>query len=250
MPASSSTRQLFLLCLLIPIAFSDGIQLILVNNCNYSVWPGILGSAGHPSPENGGFHLEVGEEAVFEVPNKWSGRIWGRQGCGFDGLGRGRCETGDCGGVLQCRGSGGAPPATVVEVTFGTDRSPLHYYDVSLVDGFNLPVTVAPVGGGVGCGVAGCEVDLNACCPSKFEVKGQGGRAVGCKSACLALGADKYCCRGDYASPAICKPTLFSHLFKAICPRAYSFAYDDASSLNMCRASRYLITFCPPARAR
>lgn len=250
MPASSSTRQLFLLCLLIPIAFSDGIQLILVNNCNYSVWPGVLGSAGHPSLENGGFHLAVGEEVVFEVPNGWSGRIWGRQGCGFDGLGRGRCETGDCGGVLQCKGAGGAPPATVVELTFGTDRSPLHYYDVSLVDGFNLPVTVAPVGGGVGCGVAGCEVDLNACCPSKFEVKGQGGRAVGCKSACLALGADKYCCRGNYASPASCKPTLFSHLFKAICPRAYSFAYDDASSLNMCRASRYLITFCPPASAR
>lgn len=228
----------------------DGIQLILVNNCNYSVWPGVLGSAGHPSPENGGFHLAVGEEVVFEVLNGWSGRIWGRQGCGFDGLSRGRCETGDCGGLLQCKGAGGVPPATVVELTFGTDRSPLHYYDVSLVDGFNLPVTVAPVGGGVGCGVAGCEVDLNACCPSKFEVKGQGGRAVGCKSACLALGADKYCCRGNYGSPASCKPTLFSHLFKAICPRAYSFAYDDASSLNMCRASRYLITFCPPASSR
>ncbi|CAL9134228.1 unnamed protein product, partial [Musa acuminata var. zebrina] len=245
MPAAR--QHLFFVCLLLPISLSYEIQLILVNNCNYSVWPGVLGSAGHATPEDGGFHLGLGEEAVFDVPSWWSGRVWGRQGCGFDGQGKGSCDSGDCGGMLQCKGAGGAPPATVVEMTFGTDRSPLHFYDVSLVDGFNLPVTMAPVGGGVGCGVAGCEVDLNVCCPSKLEVK-RNGKVVGCKSACLALKADKYCCTGDYGSPKICKPTLFSHLFKSICPRAYSFAFDDSSSLNICRASRYLITFCPPAR--
>lgn len=132
-------------------------------------------------------------------------------------------------------------------MTFGTPQSSLHYYDVSLVDGFNLPVTVAPVGGGVGCGVAGCQVNLNVCCPSKFEVR-VGGKTVGCKSACLALQTDKYCCTGEFASPSTCKPTLFSHLFKAVCPRAYSFAYDDPTSLNRCKASRYVITFCPPGK--
>lgn len=218
-----------------------------MNNCNASVWPGIQGGAGNTAPKDGGFHLGVGEETVFDVPFGWSGRIWGRQGCCFDEQGRGSCETGGCGGKLRCGGTGGAPPATLVEMTFGTPQSPLHYYDVSLVDGFNLPVTMVPIGGGAGCGVAGCEVNLNVCCPSKFEVLA-GGKVVGCKSACLALQTDKYCCTGEYRSPGSCKPTLFSHLFKSICPRAYSFAFDDPTSLNRCRASHYLITFCPPRK--
>jgi hypothetical protein len=33
-------------------------------------------------------------------------------------------------------------------------------------------------------------------------------------------------------------------MFKAIFPKAYSYAFNDASSLN--RANRYLITFYPP----
>lgn len=41
------------------------------------------------------------------------------------------------------------PPATVVEMTLGLSSSALHFYDVSLVDGFNLPVSMKPVGGGV-----------------------------------------------------------------------------------------------------
>lgn len=117
-----------------------------------------MGSAGQPTPEYGGFQLAAAEEVVFDVPAGWSGRIWGRQGCCFDEHGKGACETGDCGNGLRCGGAGGKPPATVVEMTFGTARSPLHYYDVSLVDGFNLPVAMSPVGGGIGCGVAGCEV--------------------------------------------------------------------------------------------
>ncbi|XP_058099332.1 thaumatin-like protein [Magnolia sinica] len=235
----------FIFCIFLSISFSNGTQLILVNNCNQSVWPGILGGAGHDTPEDGGFHLSTGEEVVLNVPNGWSGRIWGRQGCCFDNNGKGSCETGDCAGLLHCKGMGGVPPATVVEMTFGTSKSALHYYDVSLVDGFNLPVAMIPVSGGVGCGVAACETDLNICCPSMFEVR-RNGKVVGCKSACLAFKSAKYCCTGDYASPKSCKPTLFSHLFKAICPRAYSFAFDDSSSLRTCRAPRYVITFCPP----
>ncbi|KAJ8642379.1 hypothetical protein MRB53_019073 [Persea americana] len=244
MPAHS--KLLFVLVFL-SISFSNGTQLILVNNCNESVWPGLLGGAGQPSPEDGGFHLSTGEEAVLKVPDGWSGRIWGRQGCCFDTNGKGSCDTGDCAGMLHCKGMGGTPPATVVEMTLGTQKSPLHYYDVSLVDGFNLPVAMIPVGGGIGCGVAACEVDLNVCCPSMLEVK-RGERVVGCKSACFALKSDKYCCTGDYASPQSCKPTLYSNLFKAICPGAYSFAYDDSSSLRTCRAPRYVITFCPPLK--
>ncbi|KAJ6407851.1 hypothetical protein OIU84_011207 [Salix udensis] len=243
---SFSALQLsLLLCLFASFSTTNGEQLILVNNCNESLWPGVLGGAGHSTPKDGGFLLDSGEEVVLDLPDKWSGRIWGRQGCSFDSNGKGSCDTGDCSGLLHCRGFGGTPPATMVEMTLGTSTSPLHFYDVSLVDGFNLPVSMAPVGGGIGCGVASCEVDLNICCPSALEVRSNG-KIVGCKSACLAMQSAKYCCTGDYANPQTCKPSLFSHLFKAICPKAYSYAFDDSSSLNKCRASRYVITFCPP----
>lgn len=230
----------------------DGVQLILVNNCNHSIWPAILGGGGFPTPQDGGFHLSTGEERFFTLPKFWSGRIWPRQGCHFNEDGRsGSCETGDCNGRVRCKGLGGKPPATVVEMTFGTPKSAIHYYDVSLVDGFNLPVSISPVGGGpVGCGKAGCEVDLNVCCPSKLQVR-YGGKIVGCKSACLALKSDKYCCTGEvYGSPGKCKQTAFSHLFKSICPHAYSFAYDDPTSLMSCgnKASHYHISFCPQSK--
>ncbi|XAR68927.1 hypothetical protein NMG60_11000342 [Bertholletia excelsa] len=239
----------YILCIFFVFYFlsvTNGAQIIIVNNCNETVWPGILGGAGQQTPKDGGFLLSSGQEVVIDVPEKWSGRIWARQGCNFDAAtGKGSCETGDCGGLLHCNGIGGTPPATVVEMTLGSSISPLHYYDVSLVDGFNLPVTMAPVGGGVGCGVAACEVDVNVCCPAALEVRKEG-RVVGCKSACVAMQTARYCCTGKYADPKACKPTVFAHLFKAICPKAYSYAYDDTSSLNKCRASRYVITFCPP----
>lgn len=225
---------------------ADGIQLIVINNCGESIWPAILGGAGQVTPKDGGFLLSSGEEVVLDVPDRWSGRLWGRQGCTFNSnSNKGKCETGDCNGQLNCKGVGGEPPATVVEMTLGSLTSPLHFYDVSLVDGFNLPVSMKPIGGGIGCGVASCDVDVNVCCPSALEVR-VGGKVVGCKSACLAMPTDKYCCTGEFADPKSCKPSLFSHLFKAICPKAYSYAFDDSSSLNKCRASRYLITFCPP----
>ncbi|KAI4299547.1 hypothetical protein L6164_032994 [Bauhinia variegata] len=234
------------LCILISISFIDGTELIMVNNCKESIWPGILGSAGHPSPKDGGFLLSSGEEVVLEVPEGWSGRIWGRQGCCFEEqTGKGSCQTGDCAGLLQCRGIGGNPPATLIEMTLGTSQSELHFYDVSLVDGFNLPVSMKPVEGGVGCGVAACEADLNVCCPYALAVQSQG-KVVGCKSACLAAKTDRYCCTGEFADPKSCKPSVFAHLFKAICPQAYSFAFDDSSGLKTCKAARYVITFCPP----
>ena len=69
--------------------------------------------------------------------------IWGRQGCCFDeDIGKGSCQTGDYAGLLHCQRIGAVPLATVDEMTFGTSKSNLHYYDVSLVDGFNLPVSM------------------------------------------------------------------------------------------------------------
>jgi len=51
----------------------------------------------------------------------------------FDADGAGVCQTGDCGGRMECRGSGATPPATLFEVTLGQGGSQ-DFYDVSLVD--------------------------------------------------------------------------------------------------------------------
>ncbi|KAG8390836.1 hypothetical protein BUALT_Bualt01G0124900 [Buddleja alternifolia] len=242
---SKSLIPFFLLCFFTSIFSSDGAQLIIANNCKDHIWPAILGTAGQETLNGGGFPLYSGQQVVVEAPKWWSGRVWARQGCCFDQTGTGSCQTGDCNGQLHCNGIGGQPPATLVEMTLGTHTNPMHYYDVSLVDGFNLPVSMIPVGGGNGCGVAACEADVNVCCPENLVVR-RGGKVVGCKSACLGTRDDRYCCTGEYASSRTCKPTAFSNLFKAICPRAYSYAYDEASGLKSCRVKRYVITFCPP----
>lgn len=228
---------------------TDGIQLTIVNNCKETIWPGLLGTRGKITPQNGGFRLCSSEQLVINLPQNWSGRIWGRQGCCSDEkTGKFSCQTGDCAGLLQCNGIGGQPPATLIEMTLGTPKSPLHYYDVSLVDGFNIPVSMVPEGGcsgsGGGCGVAACEADLNACCPSNLVVKREG-RAVGCKSDCLAAKTDRYCCTGEFANSESCRATVYGKMFKSICPRAYSYAFDEETGLMTCRAMKYVVTFCP-----
>ncbi|KAJ4825554.1 hypothetical protein Tsubulata_036160 [Turnera subulata] len=220
----------------------DGAIITLHNRCMTTIWPGILGGAGQPQLVNGGLELRSGEEIIMEAPEGWSGRLWARSGCTFDSSGQGTCTTGDCGGKLRCGGAGGTPPATLAEFTLGT---PLHYYDVSLVDGFNLPVSIKPYGSGSkGCKAARCAVDLNRSCPDGLQVKRKGS-VVACKSACLAFNEPEYCCTGAYSSPTTCKPTNYSLVFKTACPSAYTYAFDDPSSLFTCNGgTNYLVTFC------
>jgi hypothetical protein len=80
-------------------------------------------------------------KVTVTVSDGWAGRFWGRTGCGFDGNGQGPCATGDCGNILECNGAGGVPPATLAEVTLNGDAGK-DFYDISLVDGFNVPMQV------------------------------------------------------------------------------------------------------------
>jgi hypothetical protein len=65
-------------------------QIIIVNNCKFDIWPGIVGI---PTVENGGFHLGPSEQKTFSVPNGWqAARIWARTGCD----GKMNCDTGFC----------------------------------------------------------------------------------------------------------------------------------------------------------
>lgn len=218
----------------------DAAVFTLENRCRNTIWPGIQAGSGKPLLMNGGLQLRPGQTVNINAPKGWSGRFWGRRWCSFDRSGKGMCITGDCGGVLKCAGAGGAPPASLAEFTLD---SPVDFYDVSLVDGYNMPISIIPTGGSGSCKPVKCLSDLNKRCPSGLQVKWRG-HVVGCKSACMAFNKPEYCCTGAYGNPQTCKPTSYARAFKASCPTAYSYAYDDPTSTFTCKGANYLIRFC------
>ncbi|ONI34871.1 hypothetical protein PRUPE_1G503200 [Prunus persica] len=235
--------NVFLPVLLVFMAISSGPKLsesarifTIINNCKETVWPAVTPGE---SFNGGGFMLKQGQSVIFTAPVSWSGRIWGRTGCNFDNKnGNTSCQTGDCGGTLKC-GASGKTPATLAEFTLAA----LDFYDVSLVDGFNLPMVVTPLNGTGNCSVSGCDGDLRSSCPSVLSVKANG-KTVGCRSACDVFNTDEYCCRGVFGNPVTCKPTYYSKMFKEACPTAYSYAYDDPTSIFTCSGTDYVVAFC------
>jgi hypothetical protein len=222
-------------------ASADSGNLTLVNNTGQTIWPGVAGTA---VPNGGGWQLAPGASTTISVPPNWSGRIWARTNCD----GSGNCETGDCGGVVACNGATGAPNVTLAEFTLGGGSSP-DFYDVSLVDAFNVPITITPQGG-AGCPVAGCTADLGPGCPSALQDTGASGTIVACLSSCTKFGGDQFCCAGSFASPSTCDPSTWpvnsAAYFKSGCPDAFSYAFDPVTATFTCQgASGYVITFSP-----
>jgi hypothetical protein len=227
---------------------------IFINNTSGTIWVGALNNPGFALPDHGGWAMAAGITTTLNLPTGWQGRFWGRTGCNFDSAGNGSCETGDCGRVLQCNGAGGVPPTTLAEFTLdapsigGTD-----IYDVSLVDGYNLPMTIhtsnaTPANADPHtCAETGCMFDINATCPAELQVKNAGGKVIACNSACNAFNTDQYCCRGAYSTPQTCKaenwPVNYDKIFKKVCKDSYSYAYDDGTSTYGCKDCSYTITF-------
>ncbi|KAL5704874.1 hypothetical protein ACHQM5_023239 [Ranunculus cassubicifolius] len=244
--ASNISLSFLLTFLFLAITQSMAAIFTLQNSCRDTIWPGTLSGSGANLLGDGGFPLPPSASIQLTAPPGWSGRFWARTGCNFDSNGNGICSTGDCGGTLRCNG-GGAPPVSLAEFTLGVPGSSMtqDFYDVSLVDGYNVGVGIKPSGGTGDCQYAGCVTDLNNSCPAELQVTMSGGEVVACKSACAAFNTPEYCCTGDHATPATCSPTQYSAMFKNACPTAYSYAYDDASSTCTCTGTDYLITFCP-----
>ncbi|OEL25013.1 Pathogenesis-related protein 1A/1B [Dichanthelium oligosanthes] len=109
----------------------------------------------HACSDNSNYQLDQGQTWTVDVPAGTSGRFWGRTGCSFNGDGNGHCDSADCAGALSCTVSG-QPPATLAEYTIvGGDNQ--DYYDISLVDGFNLPLDFScSTGVNLHCGEPGC----------------------------------------------------------------------------------------------
>lgn len=172
-------------------------------------------------------------------------------------------------------------PLTTVEIKLDADGG-LDFYHITLEEGFNVPVSVGPLPatfdrnkpGNALCQTVSCAVNLNRHCPPELAVtKGQTGSGdlvVGCRSACSALGgasSGHYCCgssestytpenrieKGRRCRSSEWKVDYPQVVFKAHCPQAYSYAYDDSQSTYVCMSNRgevqskvgYGVLFCP-----
>ncbi|CAK9313844.1 unnamed protein product [Citrullus colocynthis] len=238
--------QLFRLSII--IFFFPGVYSVnfaIKNNCSFPIWPGALTGAGSQLSTTG-FKLLPGSTATVNVSSPWSGRFWARTLCSTDKTGKFSCGTADCGsGQVSCNGAGAIPPASLVEFTTAANGGQ-DFFDISLVDGFNLAVSVNPIGGLDGCKAVVCAGNVNAVCPPELAIKGEGGEVIACKSACMGFNKPEYCCSGEYDQPETCPPTDYSKIFKNQCPQAYSYAYDDKTSTFTCSGGpNYSITFCP-----
>ncbi|PWA45690.1 bulb-type lectin domain-containing protein [Artemisia annua] len=173
----------FAVCLL--LLGTSGRRITVVNNCGFTVWPGISSS---PVLNITGFELTEGESRSFQAPTNWTGHIWGRTSCRLNGSGHWSCATGDCGtGEMECYGKTYTPPVTITEIDIRIYEAS---YDVSIMNGFNLPMTVEPTDGHLGYPKVGCVNDLNLKCPRDLQLEVGGG----CKSACQVFPSQDYCC--------------------------------------------------------
>jgi hypothetical protein len=225
-------------------------QVTFVNAVSQTIWVAAGEQTPQPALPVTGWVLPAGHSLTINVPDKWNGRFWGRTGCSFDAAGHGHCQTGDCAGLFQCR-QYGAIPATLAEYNLNSWQN-LDFYDVSMVDGANLPMYINIASGttrdpisSTGCAKAGCTTAVN--CPSELQIKA-GGAVVGCESACAKLGGDQYCCEGQWAPRSACDPTRwpvnYAAVFKKAEPFAYSYVDDDATSTFTCAGEcGYRITF-------
>jgi Thaumatin family len=221
-----------------------------VNKTAHTIWLAGWQQTPKPALTTSGWVLPAGNTLTVGVPDHWNGRFWGRTGCAFNSGGIGHCQTGDCNGKFQCKGYGGIP-ATLAEYNLNSFDD-LDFYDVSMVDGSNLPMYINSTGGQTadkistsGCVAAGCTKPVD--CPAVLQVT-VGGKVVGCISACARLNTDQYCCRGQWAPRSACDPTKwpvdYAEVFKKAEPYAYSYSDDDATSTFTCKTDcNYRITF-------
>ncbi|RZC41431.1 pathogenesis-related protein 5 [Asbolus verrucosus] len=215
--------------LLTLLSTASAVEFQIINNSPATpVFVQLLGTQ-YPDP----FVLQGGQQTTLTYDEPWSGRIWGRV---------------DCYSVEEC-GAAGPIPASLAEITVGDGMA---FYDLSLVDGFNINLSMEPVdghgdGGPYSCQKSECAYPILDDCPEELKLYNAEHELVSCQAACNVFQTDLYCCRGEHSTPDTCKssdwPVNYSSFFKERCPDAYCYAYDDQQSTFTCDSNRYVVTF-------
>ncbi|KAL8507079.1 hypothetical protein ACS0TY_017823 [Phlomoides rotata] len=88
--------------------------------------------------------------ANFEITNQCPYTVWGAATNGGRRLDPGETwslDTGDCAGLLECNPFvSGRPPLTLAEFSLNGGGNN-DYYDISVIDGFNVPMSFNPTNG-------------------------------------------------------------------------------------------------------
>ncbi|KAG1146704.1 hypothetical protein G6F37_001089 [Rhizopus arrhizus] len=181
--------------------------------------------------------LDSNQRHSFTVSSHWAGRIWARESCDYH----------------DCLIAGASNPASLAEFRLSPVSSDIDYYDLSFVDGYNLPLRIEPlfeskIDHMVQSDERHCratECTRLPLCPQELQVVDDAGKFIACKSACSKYGLDQYCCTGKYSESQLCKTNRFAREVERVCPDSYSYAFDDDTSIYGCRSNGYNVIFCP-----
>lgn len=243
-------------------------RLSITNQCEFPVWMATIPNAKIAPLSDRTVKLSKGQSHDYSIPNNgWAGRFWPKVGCDSNGK---NCAAGEA--IPPCPPSGCQPPAdTKVEINFPNlnSREPA-WYNISLVDGYSLPIEIKPRGEKSGsCITTKCNLSLAEC--PRNETQGLGdlrviknGKAVQCLSPCKkwnypspfglgkpeteAPGVDLCCPYNDVerCRKGIVAQTNFVQTVHKACPTAYSYAYDDQAGLHNCPTQKsFDVTLCP-----
>ncbi|WVO22449.1 uncharacterized protein IAS62_003779 [Cryptococcus decagattii] len=227
-------------------------QLTVSNKCSSSIYVAVGGKGGAlttigGAAQPGGWKQALGYYS-FNVPDGWNiGRICARTGWN----------------TIKCSGSEyGKPGATLAECTI--DINHMDSYDISIVDGYNLPMEITSSDPSCAKGSCGTETDIFTQCDPSLVYPTNSDKIYSCNSACGNLiqfrkffadaNNSPVCCvhNGVAVHHINCPNTYISfyQTMKRMCHNAYVYSdddmYDDAVfTCPSTNKSSYTITFCP-----
>ncbi len=226
---------------------ADGRCLRFLNACDQTVWAGASGETVPVEAFDDGVELAPGECVAMAFRSVVGGRAWGGTDCDGD----------------VCASDGASGRGTLVQ--FDVPEDGLALYNVSLVDGFNLPIELRPTGVEIDqadgpCRAARCDASLEVGCPEALRRYDEEGAVAYCESICRACGACEGCndC-GDLGAEACeacadvaevccagtgCESNGYTEIWASLCPSALTYA-EDGAYVGCDRVTDFDLTFCP-----
>ncbi|TMU99400.1 thaumatin family protein [Streptomyces sp. DASNCL29] len=180
--------------------------------------------------------LEPGQSASVTIPENadpghWRGKFFARLGCTGTSGSTFHCEVGDCGKFAD-RCELGEQPVSLAEFNFDTRDTLAPWYNVSYVNAFSNPITIAPdnPAGGGGCGTQGCTQNLLPFCPAANLTRWSDGTPMLCTNP-----------NRDVRTP-------YSNAIASRCPKAYAYSKQDQEPGNQVmqncgKCSGFTVTF-------
>ncbi|MFF4401715.1 thaumatin family protein [Streptomyces sp. NPDC001480] len=198
-----------------------------VNRSGKKLWIGSTVNKDEPDGDSKNLKslpvLKPGQSATVTIPedkapHHWRGKFFARQGCSGKSGSTFHCAIGDC-GVFAQRCETGEQPVSLAEFNFDKKDTKAPWYDVSHVNAFSLPVTIAPKGAekvtkNGSCSQQGCRKNLLRYCPKADRQHNSAGKTVLC------------------VNPNRDATSAYSDAIKKHCPKAYAWSKQDQETGN------------------